>query len=145
MDADDIDTEDELPEDDSPAPGPGRLRLDKWLWFARFFKTRGLAAKLCNAGQIRCSGVVVGKAHHAVRPGDVLTFAQGRHIRVIRIVALGSRRGPAPEAQALYEDLSPPTKDTALPRDAVRGPGEGRPTKRDRRALDRLRCDADPS
>lgn len=124
--------------DDLPELGEGKLRLDKWLWYARFFKTRGLAAKLCNASQIRCSGTVVTKAHHAVRPGDVLTFAQGRHIRVIKVTALGSRRGPAPEAQALYEDLSPPVPEESLPREAVRPPGEGRPTKRERRAIDRL-------
>lgn len=121
----------------APDPGGGRLRIDKWLWYARFFKTRSLAAKLCTAGSVRCSGAVVGKAHHTVRPGDVLTFPQGRHIRVVRIRALGTRRGPAPEAQALYEDLSPPVPDTALP-DPFRAPGAGRPTKRDRRAIDRL-------
>jgi ribosome-associated heat shock protein Hsp15 len=131
-------------DDDESPPDPAdvgaeRLRLDKWLWYARFFKTRGLAAKLCNAGHLRCSGTIVTKAHFTVRPGDVLTFQQGRHIRVIRVLALGVRRGPAPEAQALYEDLSPPSVDTALPRDAVRVHGEGRPTKRDRRAIERLK------
>jgi ribosome-associated heat shock protein Hsp15 len=135
----DDEPEDDLPDDGAPEPGAGRLRLDKWLWYARFFKTRGLAAKLCNGAQVRCSGALVTKAHHAVRPGDVLTFPQGRHIRVIRIKALGARRGPAPEAQALYEDLSPPVPEEALPRDAARKPGEGRPTKRDRRAIERLR------
>lgn len=127
--------------DDLPDLGEGKLRLDKWLWYARFFKTRGLAAKLCNGAQIRCSGTVVTKAHHAVRPGDVLTFAQGRHIRVIKVTALGSRRGPAPEAQTLYEDLSPPVPEESLPREAARSPGEGRPTKRDRRAIDRLQAE----
>ena len=138
---DDIDDslDDDASEDGAPDPGAGRLRLDKWLWFARFFKTRGLAAKLCNAGQIRCSGVVVTKAHHAVKPGDVLTFQQGRHIRVVRVKTLGARRGPAPEAQGLYDDLSPPAPETALPRDAVRRPGEGRPTKRDRREMEKLK------
>lgn len=128
------DERDDTPDDGQPEAGPGRLRLDKWLWYARFLKTRSLAAKLCASGALRCSGTVVTKAHHAVKPGDVLTFPQGRHIRVIRIRALGSRRGPAPEAQALYEDLSPPAPETALPH----GGGE-RPTKRDRRALERLR------
>lgn len=119
---------------------PGRLRIDKWLWYARFFKTRSLAAKLCNDGGVRLSGTVVTKAHASVKPGDVLTFAQGRHIRVIKVVALGSRRGPAPEAQALYEDLAPPVPEERL-QDPYRAPGAGRPTKRDRRAIDALQGD----
>ncbi|WP_207455864.1 RNA-binding S4 domain-containing protein [Azospirillum sp. SYSU D00513] len=125
----------------SPAGG-GRLRIDKWLWFARFFKTRSLAAKLCNGGVVRCAGTVVTKAHASVKPGDVLTFPQGKHIRVIKVVALGSRRGPAPEAQALYEDLDPPARETAMADPlppASRAPGAGRPTKRDRRAIETLR------
>jgi len=84
-------------------------RIDKWLWCARFFKSRTLAADACNAGRVRISGLLVSKAHHAVKPGDVLTFAQGPHIRVVRIAALGVRRGPAVEARGLYEDLAPPT------------------------------------
>jgi ribosome-associated heat shock protein Hsp15 len=115
------------------------LRLDKWLWYARFFKTRSLAAKICAAGAIRIGGAPVTKAHHSVKPGDVLTFAQGRHIRVIKIVALGIRRGPAPEAQALYEDLSPPAPETAMPRAVERPAGSGRPTKAERRATEKLR------
>lgn len=129
--------------DPNPDLGAGRLRIDKWLWYARFFKTRGLAAKLCNGGGVRISGSLINKAHAAVKPGDVLTFPQGRHIRVIKVRALGNRRGPAPEAQALYEDLAPPVREEALTdpyRDpAPRDPGAGRPTKRDRRAVDQLR------
>lgn len=124
---------------DGTAPA-GRLRLDKWLWFARFFKTRSLAARLCQGGGVRIGGAPVTKAHHAVKPGDVLTFSQGRHIRVVRVVALGLRRGPAPEAQALYEDLAPPTAETAMDQPTVHA-GRGRPTKRDRRVLDRVRGD----
>lgn len=111
-----------------------RPRLDKWLWQARFFKTRSLAAKVCAAGSIRIDGVPTQKAHAAIRPGMVLTFVQGRHIRVIEIVSLGERRGPASEAQGLYRDLQPPTPEAALP--ASGGP---RPTGRDRRALQRVR------
>jgi ribosome-associated heat shock protein Hsp15 len=124
-------------------PASGRLRLDKWLWYARFFKTRSLAARMCADGGVRIGSVTVTKAHHAVKPGDVLTFAQGRHIRVIKVLALGVRRGPAPEAQALYEDLAPPTAETAmaLPIPGNRPPGAGRPTKFERRATDRLRQD----
>lgn len=83
-------------------------RLDKWLWCARFFKTRALAANACNEGRLRLGGRVIQKAHHSVKAGDVLTFPLGPHIRVIRILALGLRRGPAPEARTLYEDLAPP-------------------------------------
>jgi ribosome-associated heat shock protein Hsp15 len=125
--------------DDSAA----RLRIDKWLWHARFFKSRTLAAKSVGAGQVRVNRKVVRKANHAVQPGDVLTFALGPHIRVIEIAALGVRRGPAGEAQALYTDLDPPrSRDSSAPRLPVAGarlPGSGRPTKRDRRALDRLK------
>jgi ribosome-associated heat shock protein Hsp15 len=113
----------------------GKLRLDKWLWFARFFKTRSLAAKMCAAGGMRCGGVLVSKASVTVKPGDVLTFSQGKHVRVIKVLGLGTRRGPAPEAQALYEDLAPPSRETAMP-DAAPRPGGPRPTKKDRRALD---------
>ncbi len=94
------------------------LRADKWLWYARFFKTRSLAAKICNAGKLRISGELVSKAHHKLKPGDVLTFAQGRHVRVIKVVSLASRRGPAAEAQALYQDLKPPSAEARLPQTA---------------------------
>ena len=119
------------------ANGDESLRLDKWLWFARFFKSRSLASSLCLAGKVRVDGSVVTKAHFAVRPGHVLTFVQGNHVRIVRVLALGTRRGPAPEAQALYEDLAPPSPDTAMPRGpapaALRPKGTGRPTKKDRR------------
>ena len=85
--------------------GSEGLRLDKWLWQARFFKTRSLAAKIAERRKIRINRTLVTKPHYRVRPGDVLTFPQGRDIRVVKILALGERRGPAPEAQTLYEDL----------------------------------------
>ena len=91
---------------DVGGPGPGQ-RLDKFLWAARFLKTRSLAADLCAQGRIRVSGRLVDKAHALVRVGDVLTFPLGARIRVVRILALPTRRGPASEAQGLYEDLSP--------------------------------------
>ena len=122
------------------------LRADKWLWYARFFKSRSLATQICQAGKLRLSGQGVIKAHSKVRPGDVLTFPQARHIRVVKVLALGTRRGPASEAQALFEDLKPPQAESRLPRGtpsanetAKREPGSGRPTKRERRALDRLK------
>jgi len=98
---------------------PDRIRLDKWLWHARFAKTRSLAARLCADGRIRIDGTVVDKPAAPIRPGQVLTFAQGRHVRVIEVVALGVRRGPATEARTLYRDLAPPAPETAIPRDTL--------------------------
>ena len=82
-------------------------RLDRWLWYARFCKTRALATRLCQAGKVRVNRMRVRKPHYSVRVGHVLTFAQGRDIRVVRVLALGERRGPATEARALYEDMRP--------------------------------------
>ena len=89
----------------APDAASAGLRLDKWLWQARFFKTRALATQLVGKGRLRINQTIVTKAHHRVRPGDVLTFPQGGLVRVVRVVELGSRRGPASEAEALYEDL----------------------------------------
>ncbi|QEX24926.1 RNA-binding protein S4 [Hypericibacter adhaerens] len=148
------------------APEAPSLRLDKWLWQARFCKSRSLASKLCVAGQIRlapasqveggalAAGVptlvaptlvaptLVAKPSQTVRPGDVLTFALAGQVRVIRILKLGERRGPAPEARTLYQDLTPPqSRISQEPGPGTRAPGSGRPTKRERRALDRLQED----
>ncbi|WP_010139344.1 RNA-binding S4 domain-containing protein [Oceanicola sp. S124] len=112
------------------------MRADKWLWQARFFKSRSLAAACVTGGHLRVNSNRASKASHAVGPGDVLTFPQGRLIRVVKILALGTRRGPAPEAQALYEELSPPeTQEKPVP-PIARIEGNSRPTKRDRRKLD---------
>ena len=69
------------------AANQATLRADKWLWYARFFKSRSLATQLCQAGRLRLSGLGVFKPHHKVKPGDVLTFPQARHIRVVKVVA----------------------------------------------------------
>lgn len=82
-----------------------RLRLDKWLWQARFFKSRGLAAEVIEAGHVRVNGTRISRPGRDIGEGDTLTFPQGNRIRVVRILALGLRRGPATEAQALYLDL----------------------------------------
>jgi ribosome-associated heat shock protein Hsp15 len=82
-----------------------KLRLDKWLWQARFFKSRGLAAEVIAAGHVRVNGTRVTRPGRDVGEGDTLTFAQGGRIRVVRIQALGLRRGPATEARDLYTDL----------------------------------------
>ncbi|MHA6267647.1 RNA-binding S4 domain-containing protein [uncultured Aliiroseovarius sp.] len=115
------------------------MRADKWLWHARFFKTRGLATKLISAGHLRVNSTKVSKPAFNVGSGDVLTFPQGNQVRVIRIQVLSTRRGPATEAQALYEDLDPPQpRQNSVPEGLTSGKkfyGKGRPTKKDRRNL----------
>lgn len=87
-----------------------KLRLDKWLWQARFFKSRGLSAEMVESGHCRVNGNRVRKPGHAIAGGDVLTFVQAERVRVVRVTALGHRRGPATEAQLLYIDLDPPSE-----------------------------------
>ena len=81
------------------------MRLDKWLWHARFFKSRTLAARYVGKARCRLDGRVTDKPHALVAPGMVLTFAHGARVRVVRIVALGERRGPPVEARALYDEI----------------------------------------
>ena len=122
-------------------------RIDKWLWFARFAKTRTQAAGLVSTGRIRINRVKVSKPATTVRPGDVITAALGRRVRVVEILDVGVRRGPASEAMGLYDDLTPPAEvpisgGRESRRDSTFGarvPGAGRPTKRDRRLIDRWR------
>jgi ribosome-associated heat shock protein Hsp15 len=83
-------------------------RADKWLFQARFFRSRSLAAALVSGGGLRVNGQRATKPAQDLRVGDTLTFAQGGRIRVVRIRALASRRGPAPEAAGLYDDLDTP-------------------------------------
>ena len=90
-----------------------RLRVDKWLWQARFFKSRHIAADMVERGRLRLNGNRMGKPGHAVTIGDVLTFPQGDRIRVVKVTALGHRRGPAEEAADLYDDLDPQSSDVA--------------------------------
>ncbi len=123
---------------DAPAE---KLRLDKWLWYARFFKSRTLAAQQVAQGGFRVNRDAVRKSRHAVQLGDVVTFAKGPYVRVIEIIALGTRRGPASEAQMLYRDLNPPDAQPKSERSlgpARRNAGSGRPTKRARREIERL-------
>lgn len=121
-----------------------RQRVDKWLFFARVVKSRSLAAKLAQASRVRINGEKTDQAADIVRPGDTLTITLDRRILVYRVLAPGTRRGPAEEARKLYEDLSPPPAAAdavpdAIP--AIRDIGSGRPTKRERRQTDRLRGD----
>ena len=116
------------------------VRLDKWLWAARVFKTRSLAAAACDGGKVDVNEQSA-KPARALRPGDLVrvTLPQGRR-RILRVAVLDDRRGPAGVARTLYEDLTPPEpprpRGGAPPR---RGPGAGRPTKRERREIGRLR------
>ncbi|SDY90101.1 heat shock protein Hsp15 [Citreimonas salinaria] len=120
----------------------GKLRIDKWLWQARFFKTRSLAAKTVGTGRCRVNGTPVAKPAFCVSPGDVLTFPQAHDMRVIRVEALGVRRGPAPEARTLYTDMAPPEPREASLTSVPRFDRGGRPTKRDRRMMEKTFPDA---
>jgi ribosome-associated heat shock protein Hsp15 len=122
----------------------GGQRIDRWLWYTRLLKSRTLAAALVTSGKLRVNGERAAKASRLVRPNDVLTFPLGSHIRVIKVLKPGTRRGPAPEAQTLYEDLDPPRPraESEGPKSGpVREAGSGRPTKKDRRQTDALRGD----
>jgi ribosome-associated heat shock protein Hsp15 len=115
------------------------MRLDKWLWAARFFRSRTLAAAACDGGKVDVNGQAA-KPARTLRSGDLVhvTVPGGR--RIVRVRILADRRGPAAEAALLYEDLTPPPPPREVrPGPPVRRPrGAGRPTKRERRLLDRL-------
>jgi ribosome-associated heat shock protein Hsp15 len=119
------------------------VRLDRWLWAARFYKSRALAAEACDGGKVEVNGHTA-KPHKLVRVTDTVTFTHLSGPKELKILALSERRGPASEAQLLYEDHSPPPLP---PREArpffapppFRLPGLGRPTKRERRDMERLR------
>ena len=116
-----------------------RQRIDKWLWHARVVRTRGAAAGLVGAGHVRINGVRIAAASRPVRPGDVVTVALDRRVRVLKVAGYAERRGSADHARLLFEDLTPPPASGA-PDSPVgeRAAGTGRPTKRDRREIERL-------
>lgn len=126
-------------------------RIDQWLWFARIAKSRTLAQALIERGKVRVNRVKIAKVSTTVRPGDVLTLSLGPRVISIEIIGIGARRGPATEAQTLYRDLTPrppapgseATGEANGPHLASQPPsrpeGAGRPTKRDRRLLDKFR------
>ncbi len=118
-------------------------RIDKWLWYARFLKTRTIAGKYVADGKVRVNRTRVKKPGHNVSAGDVLTFTLHQQLRIIEVLAPGTRRGPAEEARTLYEDLTPAPPEAsatdAAPKSmspAQRPLGAGRPTKKERRELD---------
>lgn len=123
---------------------PGVQRIDKWLWCARMFKTRTLAAKIVASGGVRLTrgGETqrLDKPSALVRPGDSVVFLLGERLKVLEVIACGARRGPASEAQLLYADRSPPPPPKDIPPPAGARPrGAGRPEKKERRAVDRLK------
>lgn len=128
-------------------------RIDKWLWFARIAKTRTLAADLVQSGKVRLNRLRVEKPSHSVRVNDVLTVVANRRVRLLKVLGLGQRRGPSATARTLYEELTAaadPLKPSApspllFPNGHAnesspgrRLQGSGRPTKKERRAIDRL-------
>ena len=117
-----------------------KQRLDKWLFFSRAVKSRTLAQKLIETGAVRVNSERTDRTDYKVGPGDVLTMTIHTRLLVWRILDAGTRRGPASEAAALYDDLSPPPppRDAQIPAHAVRDAGAGRPTKKDRREIDRF-------
>lgn len=122
-------------------PPEERQRVDRWLFFARILKSRTLAGKLVSSGGVRINGTKIDQPSRMISAGDVLTVTLERRIKVLRVLDPGKRRGPASEAQTLYEDLSPPEPPRQeRPRPvAEREPGSGRPTKKQRRETDRWR------
>ncbi len=121
-----------------------RGRLDKWLWAARFFKTRGLAKEAVEAGRVRMAGERV-KPSRALRVGDELSIQAGEVTWVVRVAGLSDRRGPACEARLLYEESQESQDRRQRQREewvSRQDPGatiKGRPTKRDRRLIHRFR------
>jgi ribosome-associated heat shock protein Hsp15 len=118
-----------------------RQRIDKWLWHARVVRTRTAAAELAAGGHVRLNGERVGATSQPVRPGDVLTIALDRTVRILKVLGFSERRGDARAASLLFEDLTAPIsrQSAAGPASPQRAPGAGRPTKQERRALERLR------
>jgi ribosome-associated heat shock protein Hsp15 len=118
-----------------------RQRIDKWLWHARVVRTRSQAAALAAAGHVRINGQRIDAPSRPVRAGDVVTVALDRVVRVLQVVGFAERRGSADEARALCTPLEPAPvhrMERAAP-PGLREPGAGRPTKQERRAIDRLR------
>lgn len=129
-----------MSDDDKDNPGT-RIRLDKWLWAARFYKTRSLAAEEIAKGRIEVNGQAA-KASREVREGDLIAIRQPQHPRTVQVKGLSGARGPAPVAQALYEETAESIAQRARMAEQRRFGTEpaqtleqGRPTKRDRRRL----------
>jgi ribosome-associated heat shock protein Hsp15 len=115
------------------------VRIDKWLWAARFFKSRTLAATACRGGKVDVNDQAA-RPSRTVRAGDLLKITLPRARRIVRVLALSDRRGSGADAALLYQDLTPrPAVEARVPPPVYRPSGSGRPTKRERRLTDRLR------
>lgn len=123
-------------------------RVDKWLWHARVVKSRTLAATLVTEGKVRLNGCKVDKPSTTVRVGDVVTTLLRQQVRILKVSGFAAKRGSAVIAATLFDDLSPPP----VPADptsaannpaAKREPGSGRPTKRERREIDRFKYESE--
>ncbi|MDX8398913.1 MAG: RNA-binding S4 domain-containing protein [Gallionellaceae bacterium] len=128
-------------------PEQEKLRIDKWLWAARFFKTRSLASDAVETGKVQLAGTRV-KPAKAITEGDTLSIRLGPYSHVIEVLALSNKRGPAPEAQKLYQE----TPESRLKREALaldlkaqpeQAAHEGRPTKKDRRQIEKFKGGAE--
>jgi ribosome-associated heat shock protein Hsp15 len=115
-----------------------RQRIDKWLWHARVVRTRSAAAALSDSGLVRINGARIDSSSRPVRPGDAVTIALDRTVRILKVIGFAERRGSADMARILYEDLTPPPEPPQEPAAGGRDEGAGRPTKRERREIDRL-------
>lgn len=127
--------------DDKQPPNGSRQRIDKWLFFARVTKSRSLAQERVSGGHVRINGRIVRQSSHLIGPGDRIEVALQKREIVLLVIHAGDRRGPYEQARLLYEDITPlPSEEDQLgPLDqASRLPGSGRPTKKERRAIDRL-------
>ncbi|MBB4238286.1 RNA-binding S4 domain-containing protein [Rhizobium esperanzae] len=123
-----------------------RQRIDKWLFFTRMVKSRSLAQSHVQSGHVRINGERCNHPSQMVKPGDRIELTLERRDVVLVVRFAGERRGPYEEARLLYEDLSPPpdeTKRLTPYEQAIRASGAGRPTKKERRAIDRLMSDED--
>lgn len=115
------------------------VRIDKWLWAARCFKTRSQASTACTAGHVKVDGASV-KAGKIVRPGDRIEVRTAGGLRILEVAALGDRRGSATVAQTLYVDHTPPPPPKELVEPLLRRErGQGRPTKRELRDIKKIR------
>jgi ribosome-associated heat shock protein Hsp15 len=115
-----------------------RQRIDKWLWHARVVRTRSAAAALAASGHVRVNGERIDAPSRAVRPDDVVTVALDRTVRVLRVLRFAERRGSADDARALWEDLAPAAGREKAPQPGAREAGAGRPTKRERREIEKF-------
>jgi ribosome-associated heat shock protein Hsp15 len=115
-----------------------RQRIDKWLWHARVVRTRSAAAALADSGLVRINGARIDTSSRPVRPGDVVTVALDRNVRLLKVIGFAERRGDADAARLLFEDMTPPPAPPREPSAGARDDGAGRPTKRERREIDRL-------